>query len=83
MTGVGEDIEGPAAGLFVQGHELRIEVADVLQTTQLTQDAMVVLGFLREAGNRVFPARVVHGLHVFAGQLPNLLASSEVLYLRS
>ena len=71
---VGEYVERPAPGLLVAGHELRVEVADRLLVDELPEDAVVVAGLLREAGHRVLPARIVHGLHVLGGELPDRLA---------
>jgi hypothetical protein len=43
----------------------------------MAEDAVVVARVVREAGERVLPARVVHRLHVLAGELADLLAVLE------
>ncbi len=58
-------------------------MADVVLAAQEAQQDMVVAGVVGEAGRRVLPARVVHGLHVLRRELTDGFAVFQLADARA
>src|SRR5262249_23275601 len=81
--GIREHVEGPATGALEGRHEAGVELAQGGRVREVAENAVVVARVVREACERVLPARVVHRLHVLAGELADLLAILERLHARA